>query len=71
MSTDSRQSFEATDETLIARVQTGDRDALALLFRRYALSVRNIGQRILRDRAEADDLIQEVFLYIHRRSDVL
>ena len=68
MSTDSRQSFEATDETLIARVQTGDRDALALLFRRYALSVRNIGQRILRDRAEADDLIQEVFLYIHRKS---
>jgi len=26
------------------------------------------GQRILRDRAEADDLVQEVFLYIHRKS---
>jgi RNA polymerase sigma-70 factor (ECF subfamily) len=68
VSTDSRQSVEATDETLIARVQTGDRDGLALLFRRYAPPVRNIGQRILRDKAEADDLVQEIFLYIHRRS---
>jgi RNA polymerase sigma-70 factor (ECF subfamily) len=68
VSTDSRQSVEATDETLIARVRTGDSDALALLFRRYAPPVRNIGQRILRDKAEAEDLIQEVFLYIHRKS---
>lgn len=30
--------------------------------------VKNIGRRILRDRSEADDLIQEVFLYIHQRS---
>src|SRR5947208_16707561 len=66
--THSRQSFELTDEGLITGVQTGDRDALALLFRRYAHPVRNIGQRILRDRAEADDLVQEVFLYIHRKS---
>jgi len=59
---------EASDEALIARVQTGDRDALALLFRRYAHPIRNVGQRILRDKAEADDLVQEVFLYIHRKS---
>lgn len=57
-----------TDETLIVRVQIGDREALSVLFRRYAHPVRNIGQRILRDRAEAEDLVQEVFLYIHRRS---
>ena len=49
-------------------VQTGDREALAVLFRRYARPVRNVGQRILRDKAEADDLVQEVFLYIHRKS---
>lgn len=57
-----------TDETLIIRVQIGDSEALTLLFRRYAHPVRNIGQRILRDKAEADDLVQEVFLYIHRKS---
>ena len=68
VSANSGQSVEVSDEALIARLQTGDRDALALLFRRYAHPVRNVGQRILRDRAEADDLVQEVFLYIHRKS---
>jgi RNA polymerase sigma-70 factor (ECF subfamily) len=60
--------FERTDESLIACIQTGDREALALLFQRCAYPVRNIGQRVLRDKAEADDLVQEVFLYIHRKS---
>lgn len=50
------------------RVQSGDNDALALLFRRYARLVRSVGHKILRDRAEADDLLQDVFLYIHRKS---
>ena len=59
---------ESNDETLLANVCSGDQDALALLFRRYGHLVRNVGQRILRDRAEADDLVQEVFLYIHRKS---
>ena len=67
-SNDSSQSFETTDESVIGCVQTGDREALAVLFRRYARAVRNVGQRILRDKAEADDLVQEVFLYIHRKS---
>lgn len=66
-SRDPSQPIEATDETLIGRVQGGDHDALAPLFRRYARSVRNIGKRVLRDDSEADDLVQEVFLYIYRR----
>jgi RNA polymerase sigma-70 factor (ECF subfamily) len=61
-------SSDCDDEALIARVQTGDREALALLFRRYAHPVRSVGQRIVRDKTEADDLLQEVFLYIHRKS---
>jgi len=51
-------------------VRDGDRDALALLFRRYARCVRSVGRRILGNRAEADDLVQEVFLYIHRKSSL-
>jgi RNA polymerase sigma-70 factor (ECF subfamily) len=66
--TDTGGLFEATDEVLIGAVQGGDRDALSLLFRRYAHLVRNVGERILRDKPEADDLVQEVFLYIHRKS---
>jgi RNA polymerase sigma-70 factor (ECF subfamily) len=59
---------DTTDEGLLALVQGGNRDALSALFRRFAHPIRNIGQRILRDRVEADDLVQEVFLYIHRKS---
>jgi RNA polymerase sigma-70 factor, ECF subfamily len=68
LSADTHESSETADEILITCVQRGDREALALLFRRYARPVKNIGQRILRDKIEADDLIQEVFLYIHRKS---
>jgi RNA polymerase sigma-70 factor (ECF subfamily) len=59
---------EVTDEWLLKSAEEGEKDALSLLFRRYAYPVRNVGQRILRDKAEADDLVQEVFLYIHRKS---
>lgn len=56
------------DEALLAKVSGGDEDALGVLFTRYARLVRAIGQRILRDIGESDDLVQDVFLYIHRRS---
>jgi RNA polymerase sigma-70 factor, ECF subfamily len=59
---------EVPDEAILWRIHAGDRDALAMLFRRYAHPVRNIGRRILRDKAEAEDLVQEVFFYIHRKS---
>jgi RNA polymerase sigma-70 factor (ECF subfamily) len=61
-------SRERDDEILIACVQDGDRAAFAQLFRRYAQPIKNVGQRILRDKAEAEDLVQEVFLYIYRKS---
>jgi RNA polymerase sigma-70 factor (ECF subfamily) len=61
-------SPELCDGTLITRVRDGDHDALGMLFRRYAHLVKNVGQRILRDKTEAEDLVQEVFLYIHRKS---
>ncbi len=59
---------KASDELLVGLVREGDKEALALLFRRYAASVRGVGRRILRDGCEADDLVQEVFLYVFRRS---
>jgi RNA polymerase sigma-70 factor (ECF subfamily) len=61
---------EAPDESLLINIGAGDRDSLALLFRRYAHLVRNVGRRVLRDTGEADDLVQEVFLYIHRKSSL-
>src|SRR5580692_7790588 len=57
---------EFSDEALISKVCLGSREALAVLFRRYAGLVRGVAYRVLRDASEADDLLQDVFLLIHR-----
>ena len=57
----------SSDEFLFERLRDGDHGALALLFRRYARMVRGVAYRILRDAAEADDLLQEVFLFLFRK----
>jgi RNA polymerase sigma-70 factor (ECF subfamily) len=54
------------DEVLLARICEGDTEALAFLFRRYARVVRAVAYRVLRDTSEADDMVQDVFLVIHR-----
>lgn len=54
------------DERLIAQICLGDKQALADLFRRYAAAVRGVAYRVLRDRSEADDLLQDIFLLVHR-----
>jgi RNA polymerase sigma-70 factor (ECF subfamily) len=59
---------EASDETLVARICGEDKEALGLLFRRYARLVHSIGKRILRDSAEAEDFVQELFLHLFRKA---
>jgi len=61
---------EVSDEALIARVCSGDREALTPLFQRYARLVRSIALHILRDAAEAEDLAQDLFLFIQRKCAV-
>lgn len=61
------ESKPYTDEALISRIQAGDGEALGLLFRRHARVVHGVVHRILRDKFETEDGVQEVFLYIHRR----
>src|SRR6202035_2302523 len=58
---------ETLDETLIIQICKGSREALAILFRRYARLVRQVSFRVLRDAFEADDLVQDTFLLVHRR----
>jgi RNA polymerase sigma-70 factor, ECF subfamily len=55
------------DEVLLKCIQEGDNEAFASLFRRYARALHGIGRRILRDTAEAEDLVQEVFVYVYRK----
>jgi len=59
---------EVTDEALLARMRADDKEALGLLFRRYAQLVHSIGKRILHDSAEAEDFVQELFLHLFRKS---
>jgi len=61
---------EWSDQELLARIASGSDESLAALFRRYARVIYGVGRKILRDDAEAEDLVQDVFLYIHRKSHV-
>jgi RNA polymerase sigma-70 factor, ECF subfamily len=65
-----RPTEEPSDGSLIAQICSGEREALALLFRRYAGLVHGIGRRILRDNAEAEDFVQDLFLYVHRKASL-
>jgi RNA polymerase sigma-70 factor (ECF subfamily) len=55
-----------TDDQLMVRLQDGVNDALAVLFDRYQRLVFSIALKIVRDRGEAEDLTQNVFLEIYR-----
>jgi RNA polymerase sigma-70 factor, ECF subfamily len=56
----------STDEQLMLQLNDGVNDALAVLFERYQHLVFSIALKIVRDRGEAEDLTQNVFLEIYR-----
>jgi RNA polymerase sigma-70 factor, ECF subfamily len=64
---DSSALHSVTDEVLLSRLQAGEQEALGCLFQRYARVVRGVAVRILRDAAEAEDLVQDLFLFIQRK----
>jgi len=55
-----------TDRALIARVDGRDADALAVLYDRYSSRLMGLAHRILGDTGEAEEVLQEVFLYVWR-----
>jgi RNA polymerase sigma-70 factor, ECF subfamily len=59
-------SAQPSDEDLLSRICQNDNDALATLFRRFATLVRGVAYRVLKNAAEADDLLQDIFLLVHR-----
>jgi RNA polymerase sigma-70 factor (ECF subfamily) len=58
--------LEDPEVALMLRVQGGDGEAFAELQRRYGARVLGYFCRLLRDRAEAEDLTQDVFLRLYR-----
>lgn len=59
---------EPSDEELMVRLRLSDPAALGLLFDRYARLVMSMALRTLRDHGEAEDVVQEVFLYLYRKA---
>ncbi len=59
---------EKTDAELVREMCSERPDALERLFHRYVRLVTGIAHRILNDRAEAEDVTQEVFLEIYRKA---
>jgi RNA polymerase sigma-70 factor, ECF subfamily len=59
---------EPSDDLLLNRVGHGDKEALSILFRRHARVVFSVACRILRDESEAEDLLQELFLFLFQKA---
>lgn len=55
-----------SDEQLMAKMKAGCNDALAVLFDRYHRLVLSVALKIVRDPAEAEDVMQTVFLEVFR-----
>jgi len=55
----------AEDDRLVARLRGGDPDAFETLYRRHASSIFGLLLRMLQNRADAEDLLQEIFLQAH------
>ena len=52
----------------LARIAGGDRNALKLVYRDTAAKLFGVCLRILHDRGEAEDVLQEVYLTVWRRA---
>jgi RNA polymerase sigma-70 factor (ECF subfamily) len=54
------------DEKLVADLQAGDPDALTELFKRHSGLLYGLAKRIVRNDAEAEDVVQQTFLDVFR-----
>ncbi len=65
MSTAAQQTGFA-DAALIARIRSGEQDAMAELYDRYSPVVYSVALRVLADTSAAEDVLQDVFMQLWR-----
>ncbi len=58
------------DEDLLARLQSNDSAAMELLYDRYARLVFRIALGVVRDRGEAEDMVQDAFFHVYRKANL-
>jgi RNA polymerase sigma-70 factor (ECF subfamily) len=58
---------KAADAELITRCRNGDLGAFEELYRQHASRLYNLASRMAPTRADAEDLLQEIFLLAHRK----
>lgn len=61
-------ALERSDEDLLLQISRGSREALSILFQRHARQIFNVARRILRDDAEAEDLLQDFFIFLFQKA---
>lgn len=54
------------DQLLVERVQRGDKKAFELLVSKYQRKLLRLVSRLVRDQAEAEDVVQEAFIKAYR-----
>lgn len=59
---------ERPEVELVARTAGGDAEALSALYDRFAGMLLGLATKILGDRAEAEDVLQEVFVQVWRQA---
>jgi RNA polymerase sigma-70 factor, ECF subfamily len=57
------------DQEVLQRMTRGEPDALAELYDRHARSIYSLAVRIVRDQADAEDIVQEVFSQAWRQAN--
>lgn len=62
-------SSSETDDELLSAVRLGNRNAFQELFDLHAAEVLALCERILRHRADAEDVLSDVFVELWRRRD--
>lgn len=63
----STENMDAADDMgLLTRIRSGDQEAMSALFDRYGTMVYSVALRVLRDRGEAEDVMQDIFVQVWR-----
>jgi RNA polymerase sigma-70 factor (ECF subfamily) len=60
--------LDITDEQLMVMIQQRDPAGLELLYDRHASIVKSLGMKVVHNEAEAEDLLQEIFMEIWNRA---